>query len=50
MNRIDVLELVAGLKAIPDEKFVCQNVYEHLGANPVAFDSVGKYLHWSDKF
>lgn len=50
MSKVDVLELVAGLRAIPDEHFVCQNVYDYLGENPVAFDSVDKYLHWSDKF
>lgn len=50
MKRIDVHELVAGLKTIPDENFVCQNVYDFLGANPVEFDSLSRYLFWSDKF
>ena len=49
MNYIDVHSLVNGLREISDSDFVCQNVYEYLGANPVIVESIDPYLNWSDK-
>ncbi len=50
MSRIQIDRLVAGLREIPDEEFVCDNVYEYLSANPVDVDSIQKYVFWSRKF
>ncbi len=49
MRRVGIGDLVAGLREIPDAEFVCDTVYEYLGANPVNVDTVSRYLHWSDK-
>lgn len=49
MNYIDIQTLVSGLQAIPDSDFVCQNIYEYLGANPVSTASIEPYLFWSEK-
>lgn len=50
MKKIRVEQLVEGLKSIPDEEFICDNVYQFLGENPVEVDSITRYFHWSDKF
>jgi len=47
MNKVNIDNLVSGLRAIPDEEFVCDVVYNYLSENPVEVDSVEKYLHWS---
>lgn len=47
MERVSVNHLIEGLRAIPDESFVCDNVYDYLSKNPVEVDSIGKYLFWS---
>ena len=47
MNRVSINQLVAGLKEISDESFVCDNVYDFLSRNPVEVDSIDKYLFWS---
>ncbi len=47
MNRVTINDLIQGLKAIPDETFVCDNVYEYLSENPINVDSIGRYLFWS---
>lgn len=47
MERVTVNQLIQGLCAIPDESFVCDNVYDFLSANPVDVDSIEKYLFWS---
>lgn len=47
-TRVGVSELIEGLRAIPDELFVCDNVYEFLGAHPVEVGSIEKYMFWSD--
>lgn len=33
-----------------DEMFVCEPVYDYLNANPVAVESITKYLHFSPNF
>jgi len=48
MNRIRIENLVEGLRAIPDAEFVCDNVYQFLGQNPVEIDSITRFFHWSD--
>ncbi|MBK7934576.1 MAG: cysteine dioxygenase family protein [Pyrinomonadaceae bacterium] len=48
MNSVD--NIIEGLREIPDAEFICQNVYEFLGANPVDVDTISKYFHWSPKF
>lgn len=50
MNSIPISALVDGLKAIPDEDFVTDHVYEYLAKNPVAVDSLEKYFYWSPDF
>lgn len=45
-----ISQLVEGLREIPDENFVCENVYKYLSDNPIDVDSIQRYLHWSPKF
>lgn len=47
MNRVPVTQLIEGLKAIPDESFVCETVYDFLGGHPIEAGSIEKYLFWS---
>lgn len=49
-NKVTIDRLVSGLREISDAEFVCDVVYNFLSENPVEFDSVQKYLHWSPKF
>lgn len=49
MRKIGIEKLVDGLRAIPDEEFICDNVYQYLGENPVEVDSITRYFHWSEK-
>lgn len=44
---LKVEKLIGGLKAISDDEFTCNNVYDFLGANPVDVDSITRYFHWS---
>lgn len=48
-NKVDIHDLIGGLRTIPDADFSVQNVYEYLSGNPVDVDSISKYFYWSDK-
>lgn len=50
MKHVPVSGLIEGLKAIPDETFVCENVYQFLSENPVDAASISDYLFWSPSF
>lgn len=50
MQALHISALIEGLKAIPDEEFVTDNVYEFLANNPVSVDSLEKYFYWSPDF
>lgn len=50
MTRVSINELVSGLREIPDERFVCEPVYDFLNHNPIEVDSLSKYLFWSPTF
>ncbi len=47
MNKVNIDQLVSGLCEVPDEQFVCDDIYDFLSRNPVDVDSIQKYLHWS---
>lgn len=47
---VTVEKLVEGLRAIPDEGFTCDGIYQYLGENPVDVDSIAPYMFWSPKF
>lgn len=49
MKTVNVNDLIKGLCEIPDEQFVCDNVYRFLGENPVDVDSISPYFFWSQK-
>jgi cysteine dioxygenase len=49
-KRVPVADLVEGLRAIPDNDFVCGPVYDFLAGNPVAVESLDPFLHWSSNF
>lgn len=49
-NMISVEKLIEGLRAIPDEEFVCDNIYKFLSENPIDVDSISLYFFWSEKF
>lgn len=46
---VPVESIITGLKSIPDELFVCDNVYQFLSENPVDVDTITRYFHWSEK-
>ena len=50
MSQVSIDKLIEGLRAIPDESFVCDNVYEYLSENPVEKDSIDRFLFWSPSF
>jgi len=50
MKMYPVGVVVDGLRAIPDDDFTCDNVYQFLGDNPVEVDSITRYFHWSADF
>lgn len=50
MKTVKIDDLIAGLKAIPDEEFNVDNVYDFLGKNPVDIATLEPFLFWSEKF
>ena len=50
MQKVNIQNLIEGLKEIPDAEFKCQPVYQFLSKNPVEIDSLEKYFNWSEKF
>jgi len=50
MNTHSIGAVIDGLRAIPDQDFTCDNVYDYLAANPIEVDSITKYFHWSQTF
>lgn len=50
MTKVSISELVNGLRRIPDERFVCEYVYDYLSANPIDVDSIQRYLFWNPDF
>jgi cysteine dioxygenase len=48
MKRIKIESLIDGLVSIPDEDFVCNNIYQFLGQNPVEIDTITRYFFWSE--
>lgn len=50
MKRFDVLDVVSGLREIPDEEFLVDPVYDFLGRHPINADSIDRYLHWSGSY
>jgi cysteine dioxygenase len=50
MQTVSINELVDGLRQIPDERFVCEPVYDYLNENPIDADSIHKYMFWSPNF
>lgn len=47
---ISVEQLIDKLCAIPDEEFVCQNVYQFLSENPIDVETIKPFFFWSEKF
>jgi Cysteine dioxygenase type I. len=50
MKTVKIENLIEGLREIPDEEFVCDNVYQFLSDNPVDIDSISPYFFWSSNF
>ncbi|MBC7901576.1 MAG: cysteine dioxygenase family protein [Saprospiraceae bacterium] len=48
MQKVNITALIEGLRAIPNEEFVCDNVYQFLSENPVEVESIQPFLFWSD--
>lgn len=48
MPKININNLIEGLRAIPDGEFVCDNVYRFLSENPVDVESIQSFLFWSE--
>jgi cysteine dioxygenase len=49
MPNVSISQLIDGLREIPDEEFVCDDIYNFLSRNPVDVDSIQKYLFWSSE-
>ncbi|MEP6787165.1 MAG: cysteine dioxygenase family protein [Acidobacteriota bacterium] len=47
-NKIE--KIIDGLKAIGDDEFTCDNVYQFLADTPVEVDSITRYFQWSPDF
>ncbi|HUR98433.1 MAG TPA: cysteine dioxygenase family protein [Pyrinomonadaceae bacterium] len=47
MTRLSIDELVNGLREIPDDRFVCEPIYDYLNEHPVDVGSIQKFLFWS---
>jgi cysteine dioxygenase len=50
MKTVRIENLIEGLRAIPDEQFKCDNVYQFLSDNPVEVDSLAPFFFWSENF
>ena len=50
MKKVKVQQLIDGLRAISDDDFSCDHVYEYLSENPVDVDSIDRYLFWDPDF
>jgi cysteine dioxygenase len=50
MKKFEILEVVQGLREIPDEEFLVDPVYDFLGTHPINADSIARFLHWSDSY
>lgn len=50
MKRVNIDNLIEGLREIPDEEFHCDPVYRYLSDNPVEIGSIEPYFNWSRKF
>jgi len=50
MKTVSIENLIHGLKSISDDRFTCDNVYQHLGDNPIDVDSISKYFFWRPDF
>lgn len=47
MIKVNVNNLISGLREMPDADFSCQNVYEFLSANPVDVDTISRFFYWN---
>ena len=50
MKTVKIENLIEGLRALPEQKFDGDGVYQFLRENPVDVASIEKYLHWSERF
>jgi cysteine dioxygenase len=50
MKKVNIEQLISGLRQIPDREFICETVYAYLAENPVESDSFQKYLFWNSGF
>lgn len=50
MKTVKIENLIEALREIPDEEFVCDNVYRFLSENPVDVETISPFFFWSEKF
>lgn len=50
MQKVEISNLIEGLRTIPDAEFLCDNVYQFLSGNPVDVDSIKQFFYWSRNF
>ena len=50
MKIVKIENLIEGLRAISDEDFTCDNVYQFLAENPVDVDTIAPFFFWSKNF
>ena len=48
MMRHNINEVISGLRAIGEDSFTCDNVYQFLSDNPVDVDTISRFFFWSD--
>jgi cysteine dioxygenase len=47
---VKVEKLLDGLRAISEDDFTCDNVYDFLSHNPIEVDSISPYFFWSSRY
>ncbi|MEZ5428491.1 MAG: cysteine dioxygenase family protein [Pyrinomonadaceae bacterium] len=50
MKKVNIQNLVEGLREIPDREFKCDQIYQFLSDNPIEIDSISQFFFWSRDF
>lgn len=50
IKKVNISNVIEGLREIPDVEFECDTVYQFLSENPIDIDSLVPYTYWSNSF
>lgn len=48
MTTYKIDSIIEGLRALRDDEFTCNNVYQFLADTPIEVDSISRFFFWSD--